>query len=132
LVLDGNFTTAFQTVTAKLGEVKGEIEQMKRKDHDDNDLEDIKDDSVGFRHPFLTLLDTKYDQAYGNDDFYTAQTLKVLRDSALPICMRLVKATNAYSEAKAARQEASVLVNLRDPRNNLRVGLMSFSNSYHA
>jgi hypothetical protein len=89
-----NFTTAFQKVTTELTKVKGEIDQMKRKDHDDNDLEDIKGDSVGFQHPFLTLLDTKYNQAYDNDDLDTAQTLEGLRDSALPICMDLVKATN--------------------------------------
>jgi hypothetical protein len=119
LVLADNFTTVLHRATTELAEVKGKIDQMKRKDHDDNDLQDIKDDSVGFQHPFLTLLDTKYDQAYDNDDFSTAQTLKVLRDSALPICMRLVKAMNAYSEAKAARQEASVLINLKDRKEQL-------------
>jgi hypothetical protein len=92
---------------------------MKRKDHDDNDLEDTKDDSVGFQHPFLTLLDTKYNQAYENDEFYTAQTLEALRDSALPICMDLVKATNAYCEAKAVKQKASVVINLKDRKEGL-------------
>jgi hypothetical protein len=122
LVSADNFTTAFQTVATELAEVKRKIDQMKRNDHDDHDdhdLEDIKDDSVGFQHPFLALLDTKYDQAYDNDDLYTAQTLKVLRDSALLICMRLVKAMNAYSEAKAARQEVSVLINLKDRKEQL-------------
>jgi hypothetical protein len=116
-----NFTTAFQRVATELAEIKGEINQMKRKDHDDSDLEDIKDDFVGFQHPFLTLLDTKYNQAYDNDDFDTAQTLEGLRGSALPICMDLVKATNAYSEAKATRQKASVVINLK----SRKVGLES-------
>jgi hypothetical protein len=40
--LVGNFTAGFQRVTTELAKVKGEINQMKRKDHDDNDLDDIK------------------------------------------------------------------------------------------
>jgi hypothetical protein len=35
------------------------------------------------------------------------------------ICMDLVKATNAYSEAKAARQKASVLINREDHKERL-------------
>jgi hypothetical protein len=132
LALAGNFTTDWHRVTAEHVQVKEKIDQMKRKDHDDNDLEDIKDDYVGFQHPFLTLLDDKYNQAYDNDDLETAQALEGLRGSALPICMHLVKATNAYSEAKAARQEASVLINLKSRKEELEGRSMSFNNSYHA
>jgi hypothetical protein len=52
--------------------------------------------------PLLTLSTTRR-------TIMTAQILEGLRDSALPICMDLVKATNAYSEAKAAIQKASVV-----------------------
>jgi hypothetical protein len=119
LALAGNRTTDLHRVTTELTEIERKIDQMKREDHDDNDLEDMKDDSVGFQHPFLTLLDTKHNQAYDSEDFDTAQTLEALRDSALPICMDLVKATNAYTEATTARQKASVVINLKARKEEL-------------
>jgi hypothetical protein len=49
----------------------------------------------------------------------TAQILERLRDNALPICTDLVKATNVYSEVKAARRKASVVINCKARKEEL-------------
>jgi hypothetical protein len=113
LVLADNFTRDYRRVKTELAELKEKIAELKEK------IENIKDAFVRFQHPFLDTLDTKYNQAYDNDDLDTAHALESLWDSALPICIDLVKATNAYSEAKAARQKASVVIKLKADKQRL-------------